>query len=79
MTDGENDGKGGRYCAAHGSSHGTLYECPLYTSEVRERVAALNAQFKANLQDPKWIAEQRANGIPQTAIDIFKIFGGGVQ
>lgn len=76
LADGDDDGKGGRWCAAHGRSHGTLHLCPDYTDATKAKVSAMDAQFRANLGDPKWVAEQRAKGIPQVAIDLFKVMGG---
>ena len=33
-------------------------------------------RLRENMRDPKWIAEQRANGVPDEAIDIMRMFMG---
>lgn len=76
MKDGESDGKGGRWCAGCGRSHGDLYVCPKYPPGVKQRLEAMGARFRDNLRDPAWVAEQRRNGIPEIAIEAMGMFAG---
>lgn len=76
MISGESDGRGGRWCAAHGMSHGDLHQCPLHTPETKAQLLTMNAEFRANLNDPKWLAEQHADGIPGAVIDVIRMLAG---
>lgn len=76
MTDGESDDNGGRWCAGHGRSHGNLYICPLYSEEIKTKLEGYNAQFRNDLRDPAWCAEQRAKGVPEWGIRAMGAFAG---
>jgi hypothetical protein len=66
-------------CEPCGHPHGPLYVCPHYSPEKQAEIRAKSQQFSADLRDPKWVAEQKSNGIPQSVIDIYKIFDGGEE
>lgn len=68
---------GAETCMPCGHPHGPLYVCPHYSPEKQAEIKAKSTQFSANLRDPKWVAEQKASGTPQWAIDLFKILDGG--
>jgi hypothetical protein len=63
-------------CEPCGHPHGPFYICPHYSPEKQAEIRAMSQQFSANLRDPKWVAAQNACGIPQSVIDIYKIFDG---
>ncbi len=64
-------------CEPCGHPHGPLYVCPHYSPEKQAEIRAKSAKFSADLRDPRWVAAQRACGIPESVIEIFKIFDGG--
>lgn len=70
------DVDGARWCTPCGHYHGPLYVCDAYPPELRAEVRGASDQQVANLRDPKWIAEQRAAGVPQMAIDFMRMFAG---
>lgn len=63
-------------CEACGHPHGPLYICPSYPADKKAAIQAKADEFRANLTNPAWVAEQKASGIPQAVIDIYKIFAG---
>lgn len=64
------------HCESCGHLHGPLYVCPSYSDEQKSAIQAKADRFRANLRDPQWVAEQKAKGIPQSVIDIYKAFAG---
>lgn len=76
MSDWKRDDSGGRYCEGCRRFHGSLYVCECYTAEQQAEVRALGEKFRANLRDPKWLQEQRDNGIPDSVLAIYRMFAG---
>lgn len=77
LRTGDRDSYGsGRWCEECNVWHGPLYVCPRYPEEIQIEVRAKSDAFRANLADPAWQAEQRKAGVPQVAIELFKIMGG---
>lgn len=76
MKDGESDGKGGRWCAGHGQSHGDLHVCPLYSDEIRAKLEGMAAKFRDDLRSPEWCDQQRRNGVPEWSIELMGAFAG---
>lgn len=76
MIDGELDGKGGRWCASCGHSHGPLYVCPNYGPEIRAELEAQGAAHRDRLRDPEWVAEQRRRGVPEYVLHFLGVFAG---
>jgi hypothetical protein len=67
---------GARWCEPCGHWHGPLYDCDSYPAELRAAVRVQSDRLIANLQNPAWVAEQRANGVSQTEIEILRWFAG---
>lgn len=67
---------GGRWCEACDCWHGPLYVCETYPPDLRAEVQAQSDRYIANLQDPKWVAEQLANGATRAEITILRWFAG---
>lgn len=64
------------WCETCKHSHGPLYICEHYSSELKEELRIKNEQYMTNLRDPKWIQTQLDNGIPPEGIAIFKALAG---
>ena len=65
-----------RWCSEHKQYHGILCDCEFYPKKIRDEIANDAKEWKKNLQDPKWIDEQRKNGVPEKVIAIQQVFAG---